>query len=131
MELEGYGKKSVDKILMNIENSKKEPLSKLLFALGIRYVGKKTAQILAKKFITIENIERASYEELKEVKDEIITTLADKLVENDKTISITALKELRKHKGMKFEDDNLKSSYNKYMNSLYNHYATSTTTKSE
>lgn len=69
MELEGYGKKSVDKILMNIENSKKEPLSKLLFALGIRYVGKKTAQILAKKFITVENIEQASYEELKEVKD--------------------------------------------------------------
>lgn len=69
--------------------------------------------------------------ELKDVKDEIITTLADKLVENDKTISITALKELRKDKGMKFEDDNLKSSYNKYMNSLYNYYATSTTTKSE
>ena len=66
--------------------------------------------------------------ELKDVKKNIIKTLAEKKVNEDKTISITALKELRKDKGMKIEDDELKSSYNKYMNSLYNYYATSTTT---
>ena len=65
--------------------------------------------------------------ELKEVKDDIITTLSEELVNNDKTVSITALKELRKEKGMKIEDSELKSSYNKYMNSLYNYYKTSTT----
>lgn len=65
--------------------------------------------------------------ELKEVKDDIIKTLADKKINEDKTISITALKELRKNKGMKIEDNELKSSYNKYINSLYNYYATSTT----
>lgn len=65
--------------------------------------------------------------ELKEVKDDIIKILADKKINEDKTISITALKELRKNKGMKIEDNELKSSYNKYINSLYNYYATSTT----
>lgn len=68
--------------------------------------------------------------ELKDVKEDIIKTLAEKKVNEDKTISITALKELRKNKGMKIEDDELKSSYNKYINSLYNYYATSTTTSS-
>ena len=49
--------------------------------------------------------------ELKEVKDDIIKTLADKKINEDKTISITALKELRKNKGMKIEDNELKSRY--------------------
>ena len=65
--------------------------------------------------------------ELKEVKDEIIDALADKLINNDKTISIDSLKNLRKEKGMKIEDSEMQSSYNKYMNSLYNYYNTSTT----
>lgn len=64
---------------------------------------------------------------LENVKEEIIKTLADKLMDNDPTVSITALSELRKEKGMKIEDDELKSSYNKYINSLYNYYYTSTT----
>ncbi len=65
--------------------------------------------------------------ELKDVKEEIIETLANDLIENDKTISITALKELRKNKGMKIEDTELQSSYNKYINYLYNYYKTTTT----
>lgn len=65
--------------------------------------------------------------ELKEVKDEIKETLADNLINSDKTVSIDALKELRKNKGMKIEDSELQSSYNKYINSLYNYYNTSTT----
>jgi len=65
-------------------------------------------------------------DKLENVKEDIIETLADELLENDKTISITALKELRKDKGMKIEDSELKSAYNKYMNSLYNYYNTTT-----
>ncbi len=67
--------------------------------------------------------------ELKDVKDSIIETLANELTTNDKTISITAIGELRKEKGMNIEDSELKSSYNKYMNSLYNYYNTTSTTK--
>jgi len=65
-------------------------------------------------------------DKLENVKKDIIETLANELLENDKTISITALKELRKDKGMKIEDSELKSAYNKYMNSLYNYYNTTT-----
>lgn len=64
---------------------------------------------------------------LENVKDEIIETLADQLINTNATVSITALTELRKDKGMNIEDSELKSSYNKYINSLYNYYSTSTT----
>ena len=67
--------------------------------------------------------------ELKDVKNEIIETLADELINKDATISITALTELRKEKGMNIEDSELKSSYNKYINSLYNYYMTTTSSK--
>lgn len=65
-------------------------------------------------------------ESLEKIKDEIIETLSSELIANDKTISITALKELRKEKGMKLEDSEIKTAYNKYMNSLYNYYNTTT-----
>ena len=65
--------------------------------------------------------------ELKEVKDTIIEKVSDNLINSDKTISISALKELRKEKGMKIEDSELQSSYNTYINSMYNYYKTSTT----
>ena len=51
----------------------------------------------------------------------------DELINSKATVSITALSELRKEKGMNIEDSELKSSYNKYINSLYNYYNTSTT----
>lgn len=65
-------------------------------------------------------------ETLENVKEEIIKNLADELINTNATVSITALTELRKDKGMKIEDSELKSSYNKYINSLYNYYSTST-----
>lgn len=46
-ELEGFGQKSIDKLQSAIENSKSQPLQRLIFALGIRYVGETTAKILA------------------------------------------------------------------------------------
>lgn len=64
---------------------------------------------------------------LENVKEEIIDTLASELINSNATVSITALSELRKNKGMNIEDSELKSSYNTYMNSLYNYYNTSTT----
>ena len=56
MKLEGYGKKTVDNLLDAIENSKNNSLEKLLFGLGIRHVGSKTAKILARKFKTMDNL---------------------------------------------------------------------------
>ncbi|MBQ3020674.1 MAG: peptidylprolyl isomerase [Bacilli bacterium] len=65
---------------------------------------------------------------LEEVKEEIIETLSTELMNKDATTSITAMTELRKEKGMKIEDSELESSYNKYINSLYNYYLTTTST---
>lgn len=69
MELEGFGDKSINKLLNNVEKSKENSLERLLFALGIRYVGSKTAKILAKKFKNIDNIIMANYEELLDIHD--------------------------------------------------------------
>lgn len=69
MELEGFGNKSIQNLLDRIEESKNNSLERLLFALGIRHVGKKTAQILAQSFVTMDRLENAVYEELMEIHD--------------------------------------------------------------
>ena len=69
MLLEGYGEKSVENLLLEIEESKKNSLERLLFALGIRHVGLKTATILARKFLNIDNLMKASLEELSDIPD--------------------------------------------------------------
>ncbi len=89
-ELEGFGEKSINNLLDSIENSKKNSLEKLLFALGIRFVGNKTAKLIAKKFITIDNIINATFEDLLGVKD-VGDKIAASIVEyfkNDKNIEL-------------------------------------------
>lgn len=68
-ELEGFGEKSINNLLDNIEMSKNNSLEKLLFALGIRHVGKKTAKILAAYYKNIDNLIGASLEELTSIAD--------------------------------------------------------------
>ncbi|HEV3091471.1 MAG TPA: NAD-dependent DNA ligase LigA [Candidatus Cybelea sp.] len=58
------GKKSIENVLRNIEASKQRGLARLLYGLGIRFVGTQTAQILAGDFGTIAAIAQASEEEL-------------------------------------------------------------------
>lgn len=65
----GYQEKSVDKLLEQIEASKKNELGLLLFALGIRQVGKKAAMILADHFLSMDALMQASLEELTGLKD--------------------------------------------------------------
>lgn len=69
VELDGYGKKSIDNMLEAIENSKSNSLEKLLFALGIDEVGAKTSKILAKRYFDIDELKVADVEELKNIKD--------------------------------------------------------------
>lgn len=68
-QLEGFGDKSINNILENIEKSKKNSLEKLLFGLGIRHVGAKTAKILARYYSNIDALMQAKCEELLEIKD--------------------------------------------------------------
>ncbi len=62
--LERMGEKSSQNLLPQIEESKEQPLHRLIFALGIRYVGIRGAQILAEKFSSINDLFSASVEEL-------------------------------------------------------------------
>jgi len=65
--LERWGEKSADNLLEQIERSKRVPLPRLLMALGIRQVGETTARLLAERFPSLEDLDRASLEELQEV----------------------------------------------------------------
>ncbi len=67
IQLERMGEKSVENLLKAIESSKSNSLEKVLFGLGIRHVGEKAAKILAQRFESIENLIKASKEELTNV----------------------------------------------------------------
>jgi DNA ligase (NAD+) len=69
LKLERMGKKSADNILKEIENSKKLSLERVIYGLGIRFVGERTAQFLAEHFGSIEALMNASEEELQEVNE--------------------------------------------------------------
>jgi len=62
--LERMGKKSADNVLKAIDESKKRPLARVIFALGIRHVGSETAEILSKNFASIDKLAQATTEEL-------------------------------------------------------------------
>ena len=68
-ELEGFGEKSIEKLLDEIEKSKNNSLERLLFGLSIRHVGTKTADILAREFKNMDNLMSASFEDLASIKD--------------------------------------------------------------
>ncbi len=64
LKLEGFADKKATNIITSIEASKQRPLSRLLFALGIRYVGEKAAQTVAQSFETMEKLLTASEEQI-------------------------------------------------------------------
>lgn len=95
--LEGFGEKSISNLHAAIEESKNNSLDKLLFAIGIRYVGKKTAKILAKRFKNIDELSKATFETLNGIRDigEIIAKSVVEYFQNEDNIAmINRLKEL-------------------------------------
>lgn len=80
IELEGFGPKSVDNLLDSIEKSKQNSLEKFLFAIGIKGIGEKNAKLIAKKYLTLDNLANATFEELNNIPD-IGPILAKSLVE--------------------------------------------------
>ncbi len=69
INLEGFSNKSTQKLLEAIETSKTNSLEKLLFGLGIKEVGEKMAKTLAKHFQDIDNLKKATYEQLLAIDD--------------------------------------------------------------
>ena len=102
IELEGFGEKSVNNLLESIENSKNNSLEKILFALGIRHVGKKTAKILAKRYKNIDNIINVNIDELTNVND--IGEIIAKSVRTyfDDPLNLKLIEDLKKL-GLNFE----------------------------
>jgi DNA ligase (NAD+) len=80
LKLERMGEKSADNVLKEIADSKKLPLERVIFGLGIRFVGERTAQFLAEHFGSLEAIMNASAEELEEV-NEVGPRIAESIVE--------------------------------------------------
>jgi DNA ligase (NAD+) len=69
LELERMGEKSAQNVLAEIESSKKLPLERVIYGLGIRFVGERTAQFLAEHFGSMEDLMNAGEAQLEEVNE--------------------------------------------------------------
>ncbi len=113
IELEGFGNKSVDNLLTSIEASKSNSLERLLFAIGIPGIGAKTAKVLAKKYDNIDNLMKASLEELTDIKDIgsiLATNIVSFFADEKKLELINNLKEIginMEYKGEKTQNNPL------------------------
>ena len=107
--LEKMGKKSVDNLLNSINESKNQDFSKVLYALGIPFVGKFNANLLSKTFKDIDVLKEKSIEELLKVKgigDKAAIAVNTFLNNENNWKIITELKEIGLK--FKFEEDELK-----------------------
>ncbi len=69
LELEGFAQKSSEKLIESINKSKGNDISRLIFGLGIDFIGEKAAKVLSKRFESIDDLIGATYEELLEIPD--------------------------------------------------------------
>lgn len=101
-EIDRFGERSVTNMLEGIEKSKQMPFEKVLFGLGIRYVGETVAKKIAAHFKDIDSLMNASYDELISV-DEIGERIAASLIEYfSEARHKEQILELQKH-GLQFE----------------------------
>ena len=102
LPLERMAEKSADNIIKGIEESKNVPFPRLLYALGIRYVGETVAKKLAQHFKNIDALIKASYEELIAV-DEIGERIAESILNYFSVEQHIELIESLKQSGLNFE----------------------------
>lgn len=102
LPLERMAEKSVTNLLQGIENSKNIPFERVLFALGIRYVGETVAKKLAKHFKSLDNIINARYEQLLSV-DEVGEKIAESVVNYFHEIYNLQIVERLKQAGLQME----------------------------
>ncbi len=102
INIERFGEKSVNNILSSIEKSKEKPYEKVLFAIGIRYIGERTANIIANNFPNIELLSSATEEKIDSIY-EIGPKIAKSIVEFFRDEKGKKLIEGLKKAGLKFE----------------------------
>jgi DNA ligase (NAD+) len=110
--LERLGEKSATNIIQSIQNSKNVPFQKVLFALGIRYVGETVAKTLAKSFPSIDRLEAATPEELVEV-DEVGERIAESVFQYFRDPVHQRLIARLKSYGLKMEMEEIKEASGK------------------
>ncbi len=98
------GMKSAQKIVESLERSKRAPLGSLLFGLGIRYVGDRTAALLADYFRSIDRIAAATREQLEEV-EEVGPNIAESIRQFFASDGNKDLIRRLREAGLKLEDD--------------------------
>ena len=104
LNLERFAEKSADNAIKSIEESKQVPFPRVLYGIGIRYVGETTARKLALHFGTIEKIETATIEQLLEV-EEVGERITQSMVEYfSNPINISLIERL-KLAGLQFKID--------------------------
>jgi DNA ligase (NAD+) len=102
IKLERFGEKSINNILSAIEESKNKTFDKVLFAIGIRHIGERTAKIIAGHFGSIDKLIKASAEEIVDVY-EIGPKIAESVERFFKDEKSKILIEKLKKAGLKFE----------------------------
>jgi DNA ligase (NAD+) len=107
--LEGLGAKSAENIISAIEGSKKNEFPRVLYSLGIRFVGERTSKILAKHFRVIENLKNATEEELQNLR-EIGPRIAGSVASFFKNRRNIKLIERLKNAGVRLEMDETEKS---------------------
>ena len=107
LTLDGWKERSAERFLKSIEESKTVPFERVLYALGIRYVGETTAKSIARHFGNIDKIANATLETLLEV-DDVGDVIAESIVEyfQDET-NIEIINRL-KTSGLRFEAEEAK-----------------------
>ena len=107
-EMPGFGAKKITNILHAIEASKQKGFEDVLFALGIKHIGKKVSQVLSKHFQTIENLQQAPSDKITQIR-EIGITIAQSIQQyfsNSFNLEeVTKLKKL----GVSFQSNNTRN----------------------
>lgn len=97
--LDGFKEKSINNIITSVENSKKNDLGKLIFALGIRHIGAKAGKLLADHFKTIDAIISADVDDILEI-DGFGRIMAESVVDFFKNPKSTELIESLRNAGV-------------------------------
>ncbi len=98
------GEKSADNIISSIASSREVPFARVLFGLGIRFVGETTAKYLAQHFKSMESLMQATKEELME-SDEVGDKIADSIIEYFADEDNIAIIERLRRAGLRFEEE--------------------------
>ncbi|MCU0373473.1 MAG: NAD-dependent DNA ligase LigA, partial [Ignavibacteria bacterium] len=104
LAIERFGVKSVDNLLAAIEKSKEKPFEKVLFAIGIKHIGERTAKLIAKHFGSMDKLSSASVSEIDDI-HEVGPAIAESVVRFFADKKSKSLIEKMKKAGLKFETE--------------------------